>query len=179
VNLLAEAQQAAKALDQSVSAQLRTRRLESAKRLFFRLRSYLYDQCKNNAFHHDIYSKIKFQSPDKAGMALITLGPSIDKETTEDHIHFESGSRLSFGITIREVAGSSELVSYRFHHAFTSGHSPAFLRFDLNGEEHSEPLREPRSHLHPGIESVRMPTPVLHPVEILDRVFFAIEASVK
>ena len=176
MSLLTEAHEAAKTLDLNLSAQLRTTKLESAKRLFFRLRSYLYEQCNSNALQQDVYSKIKFQAPDKTGMALITLGPSFDKGPTDDHLYFESGSRLSFLIVIREEAGSSELISYRFHHAFSGDHSPAFLRFDLNGEGHSEPLQEPRSHLHPGIEDVRTPTPILHPVEILDRIFFVIES---
>lgn len=176
MSLLTEAHEAAKALDSNLSANLRTTKLESAKRLFFRVRSYLCEQCDNTALRQDVYSKIKFQPPDKTGMALITLGPGIDKGPASDHLYFESGSRLSFSIAIREEAGSSELVSYRFHYVFSGDHSPAFLRFDLNGEAHPEPLHEPRSHLHPGMEDVRTPTPVLHPVEILDRIFFVIKS---
>jgi hypothetical protein len=49
------------------------------------------------------------------------------------------------------------------------------VRFDLNPEPHEDPLFEPRCHLHPGLEGVRLPTPALTLSEVLDRIFFVLE----
>ena len=124
---------------------------------------------------NNVYSKIKFEPPDAAGVALIALGPSIDKGPTDQHLHLDSGSRLSFLLVVREAAGTSELVSFRFHFHFPEGHSPVYLRFDLNRDAHKDPLSEPLCHLHPGRKHIRVPIPLLAPIEILDRLFFVIE----
>src|ERR1017187_3895315 len=48
-------------------------------------------------------------------------------------------------------------------------------RFDLNDKAHDSPLHEPRCHYHPGVDEVRLPCPVLTPLEVLDRIFLVIE----
>jgi hypothetical protein len=67
------------------------------------------------------------------------------------------------------------LAAYRFQLNLPDGNSPSFYRFDLNPEAHETPLFEPRCHLHPGLEEVRLPCPVLTPLEVLDRIFLVIE----
>jgi len=49
------------------------------------------------------------------------------------------------------------------------------LRFDLNDAPHPDPLGEPRCHLHPGVDEIRLPFSLHHPIEILDRIFFVLE----
>jgi hypothetical protein len=124
--------------------------------------------------HNDVASLIKM-TKDRSGLVLITLGPQFDAGLTPTHFRFDSGARLSFGITLRPGIGVSFLASFRFHFHFEAGHSPEFLRFDLNHEKHAAPLGEPRCHLHPGMNDVRLPLPVLDVFEILDRIFFVIE----
>lgn len=99
----------------------------------------------------------------------------IDKGLTPEHFHFDSGARLSFGLTLREVDGRSEVVSFRYHYVLPDGQSPQYLRFDLNKAPHADPLAEPRCHLHPGIDDVRIPFSLHNPMEILDRIFFVLE----
>jgi hypothetical protein len=105
----------------------------------------------------------------------IVLGPPIDKGLSDTHYKFDSGARLSFGITLRSEGKQSRLVSYRFHYVFRDGHSPQFIRFDLNPTGREAALQEPRCHLHPGLEKTRLPARVLSPIEILERVFFVLE----
>jgi len=177
VKLLANAHKKAEALDEVLSSRINTTKIETAKKLFYRLQSYLVEQCRNHAASNNIYSKIKFYAADSKGVALILLGPSIDKGPSEEHINLDSGSRLSFLVAVKEGPSGSELVTFRFHLQFSNGHSPAYLRFDLNSSGHTVPLGEPRCHFHPGLEDVRIPLPILHPVEILDRIFFVIEPT--
>lgn len=105
----------------------------------------------------------------------IVLGPPTDKGLSDTHYRLDSGARLSFGITLRSEANQSRLVSYRFHYVFKDGHSPQFIRFDLNSTAKEVALQEARCHLHPGLEKTRLPARVLSPIEILERVFFVFE----
>jgi hypothetical protein len=112
-----------------------------------------------------------------SGFAQIDLGPTIDKGPTADHFRFDSGARLCFGLTLREVERGSQIIAFRYHYQFPDGHSSKFLRFDLNDEPKPDPLAEPRCHLHPGINDVRIPFSVHHPIDILDRIFFVLERA--
>ncbi len=107
--------------------------------------------------------------------SAIMLGPQIDKGLTSDHFRFDSGARLSFGITLKDQGNGSLLISYRFHFVFREGHDPQFVRFDLNPTGVMDPLLEPRCHTHPGVEEVRLPARLLAPIEVLERIFFVLE----
>lgn len=51
---------------------------------------------------------------------------------------------------------------------------PEYFRFDLNEGLHEDPLWEPRCHLHPGLEDVRIPLSIHNPIEILDQIFLVV-----
>jgi|GEM_PF-3983673 len=104
---------------------------------------------------------------DEQSKSVLRLGPTIDEGPTDSHFRLQSGWRLSFGIT---VTANDELVAYRFH----VQRKRRFLRFDLNTRKHSDPLREPRSHLHPGDDGVRLPFPVMHPVQLLHHILYGV-----
>ena len=112
-----------------------------------------------------------------SGFAQIDLGPTIDKGSTADHFRFDSGARLCFGLTLREVERGSQIIASRYHYRLPDGHSSKFLRFDLSDEPHLDPLVEPRCHLHPGIADVRIPFSIHHPIEVLDRIFFVLKRA--
>jgi hypothetical protein len=150
--------------------------LRSVNSFFITLRVYLEKQNDRIGAKNDIYGILK-RAEDPSGLALFNLGPQIDKCDTQEHFHFPSGARLSFGITVRARANCCSLVSYRFHHHMPEGSSPAFLRFDLNSKLHQDPLIEPKCHLHPGRDDVRIPMPALTPSEVLDRIFFVVEGG--
>lgn len=175
MNLLEDAHRSAEALDAILSSLITNIKLDSPKRLFLRIQNYLVEQCRSHTSRNNVHGKIKFHPADSGGVALILLGPSIDKGPSQAHINLDSGSRLSFSIALRDRPTGSELVSFRFHLQFADGHSPPYLRFDLNSATHAKPLGEPRCHLHPGLEDVRVPMPILQPIEVLDRIFFVIE----
>jgi hypothetical protein len=177
VKLLIDAHQRAEALDADLLSSVKNLKLENPKKLFLKIRGYLDEQCRNLGIENNIYEKIRFDPGQSGGMAAIFLGPSFDEGPSEGHIHFDSGSRLSFSIGIRNESTGAELVSFRFHLEFAEGKVPQYLRFDLNKEKHHQPLKEPRCHFHPGMENVRVPMPILHPIEVLDRIFFVIESE--
>jgi len=90
-------------------------------------------------------------------------------------LHLSNGGRLSFSLTAEYAGQVRRLISYRFHLRRAAGLSPAFLRFDLNPEHGvHEPLDEPRCHLHPGSDDIRIQCPILSPTEILHKLLYGI-----
>ena len=119
--------------------------------------------------------KSEERNPDRATVVVALLGgTTFDKGQRDDEFFIRSdGARLSFGVTVAYPRGAEpELLTYRFHLRFPRNSSPAFIRFDLN-DESNEPLIEPRSHLHPGSDDLRLPVPVMTPVEILERLLYS------
>ena len=172
---LERARQRAAALDSNTHVALTALRLEPPRELFTQIRGYLFRRSQEMRTENNAYKLLSYR-PSK-DLAEIELGPMIDKGSTPEYFHFDSGARLSFGLTLREVERGSEVVSFRYHYAFPEGRSPQYLRFDLNDGPHTDPLAEPRCHLHPGIDNVRIPFSVHNPIEILDRIFFVLETA--
>lgn len=108
-------------------------------------------------------------------VAAVLGGATFDKGQADGSFFVRSdGARLSFGVTVvYQRRSDPELVTYRFHLRFPRGRSPLFIRFDLN-DESRDPVLEPRSHLHPGSDDIRIPVPMMAPIEILERLLYAI-----
>jgi len=166
----------ATSLDSKLRAQIDEFTLPSAHKVFSSIRAYLIRRTDEISTANNPWVSLKLREVTN-GVALIILGPTIDKGSTPDHFHFDSGARLSFGITLRERDGGTQLVSFRYHYQLPDGVSPSFLRFDLNPSAHEDPLAEPLCHLHPGLEDVRLPLSMHDPLEILDRIFFTVDQN--
>lgn len=169
------ARKSAEALDRRTDLDVSGLRLGLPRTVHSEIRAYLLRRSNEIDKRNNPYQLLKL-CPEN-GFALIVLGPAIDKGPSPDHFYFDSGARLSFGLTLRVVDGGSRLVSFRYHYVFPSGRSPGYLRFDLNEAPHPDPLSEPRCHLHPGLDEVRIPLSLTHPLEILDRIFFVFEKA--
>ena len=167
------AHERAKTLDDVIGTSLELLRLPSSRDLTAQLHTYLLRQESEIRKGNNVLSMLK--TAESRQRVTITLGPTFDNGPTDQHFYLESGARLSFGVTLREANGRCELVAYRFQLNLPEGHAYSFFRFDLNDKGHVEPLLEPRCHLHPGLENVRLPFPALTPIEILDRIFLVIE----
>jgi hypothetical protein len=163
----------AKALDGELERLLASTVLPASREMIAQVRTYLLKQNADMGHRNNVHAILKTTT--SRGVVSISLGPSFDKGPTDSHFYLESGSRLSFGITLRESNKSCALVAYRFQLNLPAGHAPSFYRFDLNREAHETPLLEPRCAFHPGIEEVRLPCPALMPLEVLDRIFLVIE----
>jgi len=166
----------AKILDDRYEEALASIGLPSARDVAAQVRTYLQHQDAELSRKNNALSLVKQTVSQE--ITSITLGPAIDKEPTDRHFYLESESRLSFCIEIRETQGRCSLVAYRFHLSLPDGMSPSFYRFDLNPKPHESPLTEPRAHYHVAMEHIRLPSPVLTPVEVLDRIFQVIEPQV-
>jgi hypothetical protein len=166
----------AKILDDRYEETLASLGLPSARDVVAEVRTYLQHQDVELSRKNNPLGLVKVTV--NQGITSITLGPTIDKGPTDKHFYLESESRLSFGIEIRETQGRCSLVAYRFHLSLPDRMSPSFYRFDLNKHAHGSPLTEPRAHYHVAVEDVRLPSPVLTPVEVLDRIFQVIEPQV-
>jgi hypothetical protein len=160
-------------LEEQYEEALASLELPSARDVAAQVRTYLQHEDAELSRKNNPLRLVK-QTTSK-DITSITLGPTIDKGPTDQHFRLESEARLSFGIEIREGRGRRYLVAYRFHLALPDGMSPSFYRFDLNPQAHGSPLSEPRAHYHVGMEEVRLPSPVLNPLEVLDRIFRVIE----
>jgi hypothetical protein len=169
----ARAHERAKALDGGIEASLAGISLPSVRDSVAQIRTYLQNQDADLGHRNNVARILKTDG--NHGLKFISVGPSFDHGPTESHFNLESGSRLSFGITLSEGNGRCSLVAYRFQLDLPEGRSPAFYRFDLNPKSHDSPLHEPRCHYHPGADEVRLPCPALTPLEVLDRIFLVIE----
>jgi hypothetical protein len=174
---LEKAQGRATALDTRTKEQVLGHVLGPSRTVFSEIRAYLIRRAEELAEDNNPWTLLRFAPPAK-GISLIALGPTIDKGPTSEHFRFDSGARLSFGLTLKEQDHGSRLVSFRYHYHLPDGHSPGYLRFDLNESLHADPLTEPCCHLHPGLEDVRIPSTLLNPLEILDRIFFGIDPNI-
>ena len=169
---LEDAQKRAIALNLRMDSETDAYELEEARAFLTQIRSFLLSN-EQQQVSNNIHTLLK--RTENNGVVDIVLGPQIDKGPSEGHFKFDTGARLSFGITIRRERRKAKLHSYRFHYVFPDGHSPAFIRFDLNPRGDRTPLEESRCHLHPGIDKTRIPSRVLSPIVILDRVFYVLD----
>jgi hypothetical protein len=172
---LERARKLAETLDLKTEHELTQLRLDPPRKVLTQIRAYLLRRSEEMKTKNNPIQLLKFF--EENNFAQIDLGPSIDKGPAAGHFHFDSGARLSFGLTLREANGESQVLAFRYHYKFTDGHAPQYLRFDLNEAPHTDPLVEPRCHLHPGIDDVRIPFSVHNPIEILDRIFFVLERA--
>lgn len=165
----------AQRLDVKLEADASAIRLASFKEVLSSIRVYLLKQNSEVDKVNNIHQVLKQTKLGPVG--LITLGPEFDTGPTDLHYRLKSGARLSFGLTLHESNGRCSIVTYRFHLHAGGNTGPTFYRFDLNKGAHQNPLFEPRSHIHPGRDDIRLPCPALEPLEILDRIFQVIEKA--
>ena len=164
------------ALDKVLQARVEACIMEAPHKVFSSINAYLIRRAGEIAAENNPWNSLKFTTASK-GVWLIAMGPTIDEGETPGHFHFDSGARLSFGLTLQEDGNRSRLVSFRYQYNLPDGKSPSFLRFDLNRASHENPLAEPLCHLHPGLKDVRLPSSLHHPIEILDRIFFVVDKN--
>lgn len=177
MSLADDAHSRARDLDRLIEDQIPKIRLSSSNELLSELRAYMDRQDRTLGVGNNVISQLK-RVPDPSGLAQINLGvPSLDR--TSSAFVLRSGSRLTFGVTVRDGGRNAVLIAYRFQVQFPEWHSPNYLRFDLIPRQHEVPLREARCHLHPGTRDMRIPIPVLSPFEVLDRIFFVIEPQIR
>lgn len=99
------------------------------------------------------------------------------REPQSAHLVRDDGSWIHFTITV-DWDGKKllSLIAYDFEIVFPAGHSPPFIRIDLNKPGHENETRELRSHIHPGSDDLLLPAPVLTPVEILHYFLYDLRA---
>jgi hypothetical protein len=171
----AGAAERARKLDGKLESQADSIGLPSSHKVLAGLRNYLLTQNERADGRNNVYKGLRSET--SGDVVTIWLGPQFDEGPTDSHFYLESNSRLSFGITLREANGRCSLIAYRFHLHLPEGSASSFYRFDLNPRPHDTPLREPRCHLHPGSDDVRLPCPPLSPLDVLDRIFLVIERT--
>ena len=144
-------------LDEKLEADLRAIKLPPFKQFVSQIRAYLQRQNSEVDKTNNVQAILKQVQSGTTG--VISVGPQFDNGPTGSHYYLKSGSRLSFGITLKEERDQCSLIAYRFHLQLATPVGPTFYRFDLNDSPHATPLHEPRSHFHAGDDDVRLPFP--------------------
>ncbi|WP_437568072.1 hypothetical protein [Sorangium sp. So ce542] len=108
-------------------------------------------------------------APPAKGPHIIVGGvKDFRRDPQSAHIVRGDGSWIHFTITVDwDGRKLLSLIAYDFEIVFPAGHSPRFIRIDLNEPGHENETRELRSHIHPGNDDLLLPAPVLTPSEIL------------
>jgi hypothetical protein len=133
-----------------------------------------FDDGRLEVAQHDIFRFVNLiEPPDEMknatkGMAVAIAGGTKDfkRRRGSKQLVRRDGAWFNFSLTVGEIEGAPlELIAYSFELVFPKGHSPKFVRFDLNQPGHPNEGREIRSHMHPGNEDLQLPSPVLDPLE--------------
>ena len=105
--------------------------------------------------------------PPANGPHEIVGGVKSSRDPRDAHLKRNDGAWIHFKITVNwDGKEEVQLVSYDFEIVFPAGHTPPWLRIDLNEPGHdNEGLR---SHVHPGNDDLMAPAPMMAPEEILD-----------
>jgi hypothetical protein len=92
------------------------------------------------------------------------------RDTSIPHLEREDGAWFDFTITVQEDGERLDLLAYAFEIRLLPGMGTSFLRFDLNlpaPKTEGTEVTELRCHLHPGSDDMRVPSPLMSPVEVL------------
>ena len=134
-----------------------------------------------------ILSLVKIEErprPEGRLIATILGGATFDTgQATDEFFVRTDGARISFGVTVESRTDPLVIHAYRFHLRFPSGMVPPYVRFDLNPgradpSEQSDPLVEPRCHVHVGADDLRVAAPLMAPVEILTKLLYGLPGRV-
>ncbi|MBI4953787.1 MAG: hypothetical protein HY908_17310 [Myxococcales bacterium] len=121
---------------------------------------------------HDIMKHVRLMPPppNAPGDAQGIVGGVKDYKRRPESARLvrRDGAWFHFTITVR--AGHDALLyvlGYDFELVLLNT-VPPFVRFDLNLPGLAQSSHEPRSHVHPGHDEIRLPAPVLDPLEAIE-----------
>jgi hypothetical protein len=115
----------AREMDQKTHGEIAARSFPSPYKTFSAIRAYLLRRSQEMGTRNNPIQLLKFTESN--GVASIDLGPGIDKGPTPQHFHFDSGARLSFGLTLRERDRGAQLLSFRYHYQLPAAQSPQYI----------------------------------------------------
>lgn len=119
---------------------------------------------------HEVFQLLNVSTTPDRMFASLTCGESFDKGQEDGNFLYRAdGARLSFSMTVRFPDGDfPQLDAYRFHVRFPADSVPQFIRIDLNRPGLTvDPILEPRSHVHPGTDALRLPAPIMSPLQLV------------
>lgn len=124
-----------------------------------------------------VHGKIR-QGEQKRGQELHIYGAgprserqNFDRDPSHPHFKRTDDAWFDFALTLREDRRGVILLSYSGELRFPAGdqwNGLSFLRWDMNGADHHNQQRFLRCHLHPGHEELLVPSPMLHPLELVE-----------
>lgn len=156
----------------------------SPKALFTQVCQLLVDACDDDLLvggSHQVWQTVKLHN--SRSEFVINLGKkdvTRNQGRTKSSPHFErhDGAWFDFALTARtDHKQPIEIVSYSFELRLDTvqwssrpsvDRVPAYVRFDLNPDDHANATHGHRCHVHIGSEAFSMPSPWLSPLEILD-----------
>lgn len=143
----------------------------SARDEFDGIRRLLLDASDDGAIQNppqDVYKLLK--RTDERGRVLIAGGAAdFRHEGAEPHFLRRDSARLNF-IVMLEEGMPAQLLRYKFELALVQ--PDTFLRFELDAPGGAHEVDGLRSHLHPGSDAIRVPAPIMSPLELLDLLLY-------
>jgi len=122
-----------------------------------------------------VVEHVRLDSPrDKDEFVIIGGTKDFKRRRTSARLFRHDGAWLHFTMTLRQTDTAIELLGYNFELVYPPGHRPAWIRFDLNFEDHPNEIR---SHLHPDNADIIVPAPVMTPTEILHLMLYGMQPS--
>jgi hypothetical protein len=116
-----------------------------------------------------IYQLVKLDAPKSPECVIVGGSKNFKRNPGLPHFQRDDGAWFDFAITVEENRrGALRLIGYNFEIRFPEGASPAFIRFDLNEDDHDNEDRGMRCHLHPGNDDLQVPAPLMSPGEVLN-----------
>lgn len=116
---------------------------------------------------YEIFGRVKLIREQR--YRLITGGDK-NFERSRDLAHFArpDGFWFDFTITLTEDDQGLALIAYAFELRFPAEGPIQFVRFDLDPPDQAHEDDGLRCHMHPGSDDIRLPAPLLAPLELLD-----------
>lgn len=145
--------------------------------LYNRMHNKLQAAVTNGALETSSYGVSRLLRMDtSSGATLISGGVAAAfdcAQVPDAHFQRTDGGWFAFRFTL--VVG--RLDSYSCQICFPDGAPPRFLRFDLDSTGKAHEQEGLRCHMHPGANDLRVPAPVLHPLELLDLLLHGLRAE--
>lgn len=110
----------------------------------------------------------------------ISQGPPILKPDSVGQLIFKNDTQLSFALTLRDTGSESRLVAASYslqlpeYQNSVSKFRPGFFRIHLEAKTPMDPLQKSRSHLHPGLQHIHIPFPIMEPRAVLNLLIFEV-----
>lgn len=113
---------------------------------------------------------VKMTERENASKVFEIVGGRLNRTRAEDlaDLRTSDGGWITFFAVLKWNGETLEILAYNFERFFGSEAQPRFVRFDYDPPDRDDHPPSLRSHIHPGNDDLRFPSPVFAPHELID-----------